>query len=156
MQHITQTRYPEGIICSSSFWFSSVKFVISGFEFGNLTIRHWFLRDRWHSCPNNRKVQSRCAKMFIKNISGKHWNMQLLHILQIIFTMLFKKYFLINYTSMYICNFCLVREYTCSFLKYSKFFIESLKLLSNIWRVLLDFLVRLCYFSKTAVSFEYF
>lgn len=77
------------ISLSYGYKFSPVKFVISGFEFGNVTIRHWLLWDRWHSCPNNRIVRSRCAKMFIENIPESIETCKLLHILQIIFTMLF-------------------------------------------------------------------
>lgn len=113
------TYYTNSLSYGYNLQFSPVKFVISGFEFGNVTIRHWLLWDRWHSCPNNCIVRSRCAKMFIENIPESIGTCKLLHILRIIFTMLFFKHFLINNTSMYICIFCLVREFTCSFFKYS-------------------------------------
>lgn len=83
------TYYTNSLSYGYNLQFSPVKFVISGFEFGNVTIRHWLLWDRWHSCPNNLIVRSRCAKMSIENIPESIETCKLLHILQIIFTMLF-------------------------------------------------------------------
>lgn len=70
------TYYTNSLSYRYNLQFSPVKFVISGFEFGNVTIRHWLLWDRWHSCPNNLIVRSRCAKMSIENIPEalKHAN----------------------------------------------------------------------------------